>query len=55
MIIIIIVIVIFAFTLVGECVSSIAMEEGILPAGIAADTDGFLYVCIEQQNAIEVV
>ena len=43
---------IFAFTLVGECVASIAVEGG--PAGIAADTDGFLYVCKESGAAIEV-
>ena len=43
---------ILAFTLAGECVASVAV--GGDPAGIVADTDGFLYVCMEQINAIEV-
>ena len=43
---------IFAFTLGGECVASVAVEGG--PAGIAADTDGFLYVCMNGDNAVEV-
>ena len=43
---------IFAFTLAGECVASVNVEGN--PAGIAADTDGFLYVCKEGRSAIEV-
>ena len=43
---------IFAFTLAGECVASVAVEGD--PAGIAADTDGFLYVCMNRGNGIEV-
>ena len=43
---------IFAFTLAGECVASVDVEGG--PAGIAADTDGFLYVCMLGGDAIEV-
>ena len=42
---------ILAFTLAGECVASVAVEGG--PAGVAADTDGFLYVCMQERNAIE--
>ena len=42
----------FAFTLAGECVASVAVEGG--PAGIAADTDGFLYICMHVGNTIEV-
>ena len=43
---------IFAFMLAGECVASVAVEGD--PAGIAADTDGFLYVCNKGGDAIEV-
>ena len=44
---------IFAFTLVGECVASVAVQG--MPAGIAVDTDGFLYVCMQgAEKAIEV-
>ena len=43
---------IFVFTLAGEYVASVAAEGD--PAGIAADTDGFLYVCKNGCNAIEV-
>ena len=43
---------IFAFTLAGECVATI--DVGGNPAGIAANTDGFLYVCMPRANAIEV-
>ena len=35
---------IFAFTLAGEYVASVDVKGG--PAGIAADKDSFLYVCI---------
>lgn len=41
---------IFAFTLEGECVASVAVKGA--PAGIAADEDGFLYVCMQNDNAI---
>ena len=43
---------IFAFTLAGECVASVDVKGE--PAGIAADTDGFLYVCKESGAAIVV-
>ena len=43
---------ILAFTLAGECVASIDVKGG--PAGIAVDADGFLYVCMNGSNAIEV-
>ena len=43
---------IFAFTLAGECVASVDVKGE--PAGIAADTDGFLYVCMKGSDAIEV-
>ena len=43
---------ILAFTLAGECVASVAVRGE--PAGIAADTDGFLYVCMNGSDAIEV-
>ena len=43
---------IFALTLAGEYVASVAVNGG--PAGIAADTDGFLYVCMEGISVIEV-
>ena len=46
---------IFAFTLEGECVTSIDVNsvEG-WPAGIAADPDGYLYVCMEGSDSIAV-
>ena len=43
---------IFAYTLAGECVASVTAEGG--PAGIVADADGFLHVCKDQGNAIDV-
>ena len=43
---------IFAFTLAGECVASVAVEGRSRPAGIAADTDGFLYVCMKGSNCV---
>ena len=44
---------VFAFTLAGECVASVAVG-GYRPAGIAADMDGFLYVCMGGGGVIEV-
>ena len=45
---------IFAFTLAGECVASVDVKGE--PAGIAADTDGFLYICTQRNknHSIEV-
>ena len=43
---------IFAFTLPGECVATVDVVGN--PAGIAVNTDGFLYVCMPRGNAIEV-
>ena len=42
----------FAFTLAGTCVASIDVDGK--PAGIAADTDGFLYVCMRGSDTIDV-
>ena len=42
---------ILAFTLAGECVASVAIEGAA--AGITADTDGFLHVCMFRNHTIE--
>ena len=44
---------IFAFTLAGTCVASVDVEGK--PAGIAADIDGFLYICMYGNNTINVL